>query len=131
LGPVNRELTPIGVGRIVRARLADDGTRLEQLTVVLEGRFFPRRMTWASDGTLFATLGPPVIRINADGSVPKDNPFVGRADARPEIYSFGLRDVQGLAIHPQTHALWTAENGPRGGDEINAQKAAANTRRRC
>jgi len=61
-----------------------------------------------------------VLRINTDGSIPKDNPFVGRANARPEIYALGFRDVQGVAIHPRTGTLWTSEHGPRGGDEINA-----------
>ena len=60
-----------------------------------------------------------VLRINADGSVPKDNPFVGRADARPEIFALGIRDDQGIAIQPKTGRLWVSEHGPRGGDEIN------------
>jgi glucose/arabinose dehydrogenase len=60
-----------------------------------------------------------VLRINADGSIPKDNPFVGRAGARAEIYAFGIRDDQGIAIHPKTGKLWLSEHGPRGGDEIN------------
>ena len=60
-----------------------------------------------------------VLRINADGSIPKDNPFVGRAGARPEIYALGIRDDQGIAIHPKTGKLWLSEHGPRGGDEIN------------
>ena len=61
-----------------------------------------------------------VLRINADGSIPKDNPFAGRAGAQPEIYALGFSDVQGVAIHPRTGVLWTSEHGPRGGDEINA-----------
>ena len=60
-----------------------------------------------------------VLRINADGSVPKDNPFVGRANARPEIYALGIRDDGGIAIQPKTGKLWVSEHGPRGGDEIN------------
>jgi glucose/arabinose dehydrogenase len=60
-----------------------------------------------------------VLRINTDGTVPKDNPFVGKAGARPEIYALGFRDPQGVAIHPKTGRLWTSEHGPRGGDEIN------------
>jgi glucose/arabinose dehydrogenase len=61
-----------------------------------------------------------VLRINRDGSIPQDNPFVGRQGAHPEIYALGFRDVQGLAIHPRTGLLWTSDHGPRGGDEINA-----------
>jgi aldose sugar dehydrogenase len=60
-----------------------------------------------------------VLRINTDGSIPKDNPFVGKAGARGEIYALGFRDPQGMAIHPKTGKLWTSEHGPRGGDEIN------------
>ena len=61
-----------------------------------------------------------------DGSIPKDNPFVGRAGAHPEIYALGFRDVQGVAIHPRTGKLWTSEHGPRGGDEINAVEKGKN-----
>jgi glucose/arabinose dehydrogenase len=60
-----------------------------------------------------------VLRINPDGSVPKDNPFVGRANARPEVYALGIRDDGGIAIQPKTGKLWVSEHGPRGGDEIN------------
>jgi glucose/arabinose dehydrogenase len=60
-----------------------------------------------------------VLRINTDGTVPKDNPFVGKAGTRPEIYAFGFRDPQGLALQPKTGHLFTSEHGPRGGDEIN------------
>ena len=67
-----------------------------------------------------------VLRINTDGSIPKDNPFVGRAGAHPEIYALGFRDMQGVAIHPRTGKLWTSEHGPRGGDEINAVEKGKN-----
>jgi len=67
-----------------------------------------------------------VLRINTDGSIPKDNPFVGRAGARPEIYALGFRDDQGVAIHPRTGKLWTSEHGPRGGDEINTVEKGKN-----
>ena len=67
-----------------------------------------------------------VLRINTDGSVPRDNPFVGRRDSLPEIYAYGLRDDQGMAIHPRTGRLWTSENGPRGGDEINMIESGRN-----
>jgi glucose/arabinose dehydrogenase len=56
-----------------------------------------------------------VLRINTDGSIPKDNPFVGHQGARPEIYALGIRDDQGVAIHPRTGKLWVSEHGPRGG----------------
>ncbi|GAB3365550.1 hydrophobic compound transporter HcuB [Lysobacter rhizosphaerae] len=67
-----------------------------------------------------------LVRLNLDGSVPKDNPFVGRKDARPEIWSYGHRNMQGLAIDPRTGTLWESEHGPRGGDEINLPRAGRN-----
>jgi glucose/arabinose dehydrogenase len=60
-----------------------------------------------------------LLRLNDDGTVPPDNPFVGRSDAKPEIYSYGHRNMQGLAFHPVTGALWETEHGPQGGDELN------------
>src|SRR4029453_6491990 len=60
-----------------------------------------------------------MIRNNPDGSVPPDNPFVNRAGAKPEIWSYGHRNIQGLAIHPQTQDVWIDEHGPQGGDELN------------
>jgi aldose sugar dehydrogenase len=67
-----------------------------------------------------------LVRLNLDGSVPKDNPFIGRKDARPEIWSYGHRNMQGLAIDPRTGTLWESEHGPRGGDEINLPQAGKN-----
>jgi aldose sugar dehydrogenase len=100
------------------------------------------RLVFARDGTLFVTTGDryalrervqdlsstvgKVIRINADGSVPKDNPLVGREGARPEIWSYGHRNLQGAALHPETGQLWTLEHGARGGDELNYPQAGRN-----
>jgi glucose/arabinose dehydrogenase len=67
-----------------------------------------------------------IVRINLDGSVPRDNPFVGQSDKKPEIWSYGHRNVQAAAIHPQTGALWTVEHGAKGGDEINIPEAGKN-----
>ena len=67
-----------------------------------------------------------MVRLHEDGSVPEDNPFVGRAGARPEIWSYGHRNPQGLAIHPETGAVWLTEHGPQGGDEVNIAVAGAN-----
>jgi glucose/arabinose dehydrogenase len=67
-----------------------------------------------------------VIRIRPDGSVPPDNPFVGRQDARPEIWSYGHRNTQAAAIHPASGVLWVVEHGPRGGDEVNIVERGAN-----
>jgi glucose/arabinose dehydrogenase len=88
------------------------------------------RLAFAQDGTLYVTtsgadpqdlntVGGKVIRINDDGSIPSDNPFVNTPNARPEVYSWGHRGALGLTIHPVTGAVWQNENGPNGGDEIN------------
>lgn len=73
-----------------------------------------------------ADLGGKVVRLRDDGSIPPDNPFVGRAGARPEIFTYGHRNPQGMAMHPGTGRIWLAEHGPRGGDELNLLKAGAN-----
>jgi glucose/arabinose dehydrogenase len=67
-----------------------------------------------------------LMRIHDDGRIPLDNPFVGEDNARPEIYNYGHRNIQGMAIHPETGEIWTHEHGPRGGDEINIEKPGAN-----
>jgi glucose/arabinose dehydrogenase len=93
------------------------------------------RLVFARDGRLFAVLGDrfsrkddaqtldnhlgKVVRIEADGKVPADNPFVGTPGAKPEIWSLGHRNMQGAALHPQTGELWASEHGPQGGDELN------------
>lgn len=102
---------------------------------------FGSRLVFAKDGTLFVTLGErsvmpgrvqaqdlksglgKIVRINKDGSIPKDNPFVGRDGTLPEIWSYGHRNVQGAFLHPATGELWELEHGPRGGDEINIARA--------
>ena len=102
---------------------------------------FGSRLVFRPDGTLLITQGDlsypqqaqdlsslagKIVRINADGSVPHDNPFVGRRDARPEIWSYGHRNVQGAALHPETGELWTVEHGARGGDEVNRLEVGKN-----
>ena len=96
--------------------IARDGTLLIT-SAVPEGRGITST-DWPQPQHLDSDMGK-VLRINTDGSVPNDNPFVGRAGARPEIFALGFRDDQGIAIHPRTGALWLSEHGPRGGDEIN------------
>jgi glucose/arabinose dehydrogenase len=137
-----------GVLLVAKATLSADGKRLENLKVLLNAEGTGGRLIQAQDGTLFITSTVPagvgvnsvdwpqpqqldsnmgkVLRINADGSIPKDNPFVGRAGAHPEIYALGFRDIQGIAIHPRTGSLWTSEHGPRGGDEINRVEKGKN-----
>jgi glucose/arabinose dehydrogenase len=137
-----------GLLMIASARLSGDDRRLEDVRVLLNAEGINGRMIQAPDGTLLITSGIPagvgihspdwpqpqqltsrmgkVLRINTDGSVPRDNPFVSRADALAEIYALGLRDDQGVALHPQTRKLWTSENGPKGGDEINVIEPGRN-----
>ncbi|HEY0892573.1 MAG TPA: PQQ-dependent sugar dehydrogenase [Cellvibrio sp.] len=126
-----------------------NGNKLENVTRVFSqqpkidsGAHFGSRLVWAPDGTLFITLGDrysekdkaqtldnhqgKVVRINADGTVPKDNPFVKTPGALPEIWSYGHRNMQGAAINPVTKELWTGEHGPQGGDELNIDRAAKN-----
>ncbi|MDX1563066.1 MAG: PQQ-dependent sugar dehydrogenase, partial [Gammaproteobacteria bacterium] len=72
------------------------------------------------------TLAGKVLRLNADGTVPNDNPFVGREDAKPEIFTLGHRTPSGLTLHPATGTVWEVEMGPNGGDEVNVLQAGAN-----
>jgi glucose/arabinose dehydrogenase len=99
------------------------------------------RFAWEKDGTLYVSLGErnvpntsqepnthlgKIVRIKDDGSVPKDNPFIGKAGYLPEIYTLGHRNPLGLYIHPTTGELWSTEEGPQGGDELNIIKAGKN-----
>lgn len=140
---------PGGAGTAVaRARLDRAGVRLEGLRVIFRqepksrgGRHFGGRLVFARDGRLFITVGErgerdrvqdfsvnrgQVIRINADGSVPEDNPFVGKTGKRPEVWSHGHRNPQGAALHPTTGELWLHEHGARGGDEVNIARSGRN-----
>jgi glucose/arabinose dehydrogenase len=116
-------------------RLADVQVIFRQVPKVASKLHFGARLAFAPDGRLFVTLGDrfsrkddaqvldnhlgKIVRIEADGRVPADNPLVGRTDARPEVWSWGHRNVQGAAIHPVTGELWATEHGPQGGDELN------------
>jgi glucose/arabinose dehydrogenase len=131
---------------VARGRLGEDGlTGLQvifrQQPKLSDNKHFGSRLVFTRDGKLFITTGErfqfqpaqdlsnhlgKVLRINRDGSVPEDNPFVGRQDAKPEIWSYGHRNSQGAALHPQTGVLWESEHGPRGGDEINIPQAGKN-----
>jgi glucose/arabinose dehydrogenase len=128
---------------LARARLIDEGTlRIDAVQVIFRqagplssGNHFGCRIVQTPDDNLFLTTGDhfttrdqaqnlgndlgKIIRIRPDGSVPPDNPFVGKAAAKPEIWSYGHRNPQGLALHPTTGKLWEHEHGPRGGDEVN------------
>ena len=121
----------------------DDVQVIFRQDVTIDGRHhFGSRLVFDRGGRLFVTLGDrnsernraqtldshvgKVVRIERDGTVPADNPFVDRAGAKPEIWSYGHRNVQGAALHPVTGELWTNEHGPRGGDELNRTLAGLN-----
>lgn len=135
--------------RLWRARLAADGSRLEDARTLLdatpaqaEGRqHYGSRIAFGRDGFLYMSTGErnersrsqklndlagKVLRLTRDGQPAPGNPFLGRGDARPEIYSYGHRNPQGLAVQPGTGTLFAAEFGPRGGDEINVIRPGAN-----
>jgi glucose/arabinose dehydrogenase len=130
---------------VARGRLVDGAApRVEAVQVIFRqapslasALHFGGRLVFARDGRLFITLGDrsitegrmqaqrmdsllgKIVRLNPDGSVPPDNPFVGRQGVRPEIWSFGHRNIQAAALHPGTGELWEVEHGTRGGDEVN------------
>ena len=132
---------------VARARL--EGDHLAELKVIFRqepkypsSNHFGSRLVFDRAGRLFITLGDrfklrdeaqnlgndlgKVVRVDTDGNVPADNPFVGRPGARPEIWSYGHRNMQGAALHPATGELWTHEHGPQGGDELNVDEAGKN-----
>ncbi len=133
-----------------RARLVDESApRLDDVKPIFRqegplssGNHFGCRIAQGSDDNLFLAMGDhfgprdeaqnlanhigKIVRIRPDGTVPPDNPFVGRAGAKPEIWSYGHRNAQGLALHPATGKLWEHEHGPRGGDEINVIEKGRN-----
>jgi aldose sugar dehydrogenase len=125
-----------------RAKLNDGNDRLDEVKIIFRqqgplssGNHYGCRIAQADDGNLFVALGDhftyrdqaqnlgnhlgKIVRIAPDGSVPPGNPFAGRANAKPEIWSYGHRNIQALAIHPTTSEPWEIEHGPRGGDEVN------------
>jgi aldose sugar dehydrogenase len=133
---------------LASARLSDDSSHLERVTVIFRQQpkvssraHFGCRIVEARDGALFLTLGEryarmanaqtpdnhhgKIVRIGKDGSIPPDNPFVGRVGARPEIWSYGHRNTQGAALAADG-SLWTHEHGPQGGDEVNRPQAGKN-----
>lgn len=135
---------------VARGVLSPDGRSVGEVEVILRtrpaydgGHHFGSRLLFTSDGHLFVTLGErsrrpirdqaqdldshlgKILRINPDGSVPDDNPFVGRDDAYPEIWSFGHRNIQAATLDPEGR-LWTIEHGPQGGDELNLIEPGVN-----
>ncbi len=135
---------------MARGKLVDGDTpRLDDVKVIFQqagplssSNHFGCRIVQMPDGNLFLTTGEhftqrdyaqtldnhlgKLIRITPDGAAPADNPFVGKAGAKPEIWSYGHRNMQGLALNPATGKIWEQEHGPRGGDEINIPLAGKN-----
>lgn len=133
---------------VSRGRLDADASRLSDVeeifvadAVTNRGVHFGSRLVFDRDGYLYITIGDrgimqeaqntanhqgTILRLHDDGRVPSDNPFVGRDGAKPEIFAYGVRNPQGLTLHPETGELWESEHGPRGGDEINLIQSGRN-----
>ena len=137
----------LGIGtEVSSAKLVND--ELKELKLLFKalpksrgGRHFGSRLLLTNDNSLYITLGDrgemkraqnindhagSLIRINKDGEIPKDNPFIKRLDAKAEIYTYGNRNIQGIALNPGTYDIWTVEHGPQGGDELNLMKPGIN-----
>jgi len=134
--------TTLGRGRLEGTRLVDFEEVFSQDRLSGPGRHYGSRIAWLPDGTLLLSIGdrgsnPPraqdpmdhagkLLRLNADGTVPDDNPFVGREDVHPEIWSLGHRNIQGLVVGSSGDVVWATEHGPRGGDELNSIEPGKN-----
>ncbi len=133
--------TEVARARLVGDTLVDLERILEVRPKSMGGRHFGSRLLFGLDGYLYVTAGErasrdraqdlgdlagSIMRITDDGGVPPDNPFVDQLGARPEIYTYGNRNPQGLAMHPVTGQIWESEHGPRGGDELNLLVAGTN-----
>jgi len=144
-----RRTMQIGTERVARAKLSADNTQLEDVDVIAEGA--ERRIVFAPDGTLFITgadrfrfyeskldgmehdftdnpdirrnFSGRVLRVNRDGSIPKNNPWLARATVPADTFAHGFKDPEGAAIHPTTGELWLIDHGPQGGDEVNIVRA--------
>ena len=136
-----------GNTKLIRTKLQDGSlTQIESLYKASpnsnKGQHFGSRIVFDNEGYLYFSVGErgeriknpqditrdcgKIYRLNSDGSIPKDNPFVGQAGAKEAIYTYGNRNPQGMAKHPETGAIWSHEHGPQGGDEINIAKKGAN-----
>ncbi len=138
----NKAGTAVARGRLEGNALKDVEVVYRQEPKLSHGTHVGARLVFDDAGHLFITQGDnrvaaaaaqeldklqgKLVRIWPDGRIPDDNPFVDKAGARPEIWSYGHRNMQGAALHPVTRALWTSEHGPQGGDEINLPRPGAN-----
>jgi aldose sugar dehydrogenase len=133
--------TALARGKLNGYRVTDVQVLFSMEPKTRAGHHFGGRILFDRKGYVYLTLGDrgdmpraqklddhagSVIRLHDDGRVPADNPFVGRAGAKPEKFTLGNRNMQGVALHPQTGELWTHEHGPQGGDEINIMRAGRN-----
>lgn len=140
-GTDNMAGTAVMRGKLTGYALENTRVLFRQTPKLSSGAHFGSRLVFDKSGSLFVTLGEnnnritaqyldhhqgKVIRIKPDGSIPEDNPFAGKGDARPEIWSYGHRNPQGAALNPWTGKLWVHEHGPKGGDEINIPRAGKN-----
>lgn len=133
----------VGYGQLSEdnRRLTGFKTVVRQTPQLSAGNNLGTRLAFDGDGYLYIVFGDnfhsssaqdldkltgKILRLNQDGSVPKDNPFVSRSGARPEIWAYGLRNPQGLAFNPWTQQMWESEHGPRGGDEVNIPQKGKN-----
>jgi aldose sugar dehydrogenase len=150
-GNVDANRTTLGRARLEGSRLEDVQVLFAAEPAKPRTQHFGSRIAWLPDGTMLVSIGdggnPPneidgtlardhgqrldshvasIIRLNDDGSVPEDNPFVGKPDAKPEIFSYGHRNIQGLAVDYGSGNIWATEHGPLGGDELNLIRPGAN-----
>lgn len=141
-GPQDANFEKVDRARLDGDAAAETETIWTSDSVSRTGHHYGCRLVFANDGTLFVTLGErgahryeaqdpsnhfgTVVRIHPDGSIPADNPFANSDVGRDDVWSYGHRNQQGAALHPETGDLWTHEHGPRGGDEINIVRAGVN-----
>ena len=133
--------TEVGRGKLVNNQIVNWQTLFRMQPKSYSGSHFGSRLVFDRQNYLYITLGDrgerfraqnlddhagSVIRLHDDGSIPADNPFVGQSGIKPEIYSYGHRNMQGAALHPESGKLWTHEHGPQGGDELNIIEAGKN-----
>lgn len=133
--------TAVARGRFEGGRLQDVEDVFVADAVGSGGRHFGSRIVFTPEGLMYVTVGDrgemeraqdptdhagTTIRLHDDGRVPRDNPFVDHPEVRPEIYTYGNRNAQGMAVHPETGDVWQVEHGARGGDEINLIRPGRN-----
>ena len=137
----NGQTTALGRGKLVNNQLQNFTEIFRAMPIVNSGQHFGSRIAFDRNNRLYMSVGDrgtpdnaqnlnnhagKIMRLNDDGTVPTDNPFVGRQNHRPEIFSYGHRNIQGMAMNPATGEIYAHEHGPRGGDELNLIKKGAN-----